>query len=133
MSNDANIKLFEADLEKLAEGLDVTMVAVVQKITWDAFTRLTLKTPVDTGRARASWDVKIGSPSPFIPKEGTTKMKDPGSTIGNISEGDVVFITTALDYMRFLEGGSSKQAPAGMVEVSLAEIEVEIEAILGQL
>jgi hypothetical protein len=37
------------------------------------------------------------------------------------------------DYMQYLEQGSSQQAPAGMVDLTLAEIEVEIENIIAQL
>ena len=35
--------------------------------------------------------------------------------------------------MQYLEKGSSSQAPAGMVRLSLAEVEIEIEDIVGQL
>lgn len=155
--NDANWKAFDADLNGLAKLLDVKLEIVVRRVVLDLFTRVTKRTPVDTGRARASWDVKIGSPSAWVPPEskvsvagkGRTRLgkgiagnklgsgalsggkaKDVSGEVSAIDGTKIVFITTNLDYMEYLEAGSSKQAPIGMVTISIAEIEVEIESIL---
>ena len=40
-----------------------------------------------------------------------------------------VFITSALDYIKYLDQGSSQQAPAGMVNITIAELEAEVEFI----
>lgn len=155
MSNAANVKAFQADLKKFAKVIDVNLGIVVTKIALDVFTRITKRTPVDTGRARASWAISQGSPSGMVPPVGAygkkTKTNEltsglTGATLGTSAQGSTasgdisgaegidgtksVFVTTALDYVQFLEKGSSKQAPAGMVEIILAEVEVEIEFII---
>lgn len=153
--NRANLMRFEADLEGFAEKLGEDIGKVTRRIVADAHRRVSLRTPVDTGRARASWDVKTGSPSGWIPPEneatetaGTMGSapqatpgkppsepgpKDIGDVLGKIDGTEVVFITSNLDYVQVLEGGSSQQAPAGMVMLTIAELEVEIEDIIGQL
>lgn len=159
-ANDDSLKAFDVDLKKFADKLGIAIQIVMIRITLDLFRRITKRTPVDTGRARASWDVKQGTPSSFVPPErkksvagkGKTRLgtglggeklgtgalsggkaKDVSSEIADIDGTKVVFITTNLDYMVYLEQGSSKQAPAGMVLLSIAEIEIEIENILDQL
>ncbi len=159
-ANTANIHALEADLAKFAEVMDVAPRIVTRRIVVDLHRRVSKRTPVDTGRARASWDVKQGTPSDYQPPitvgsvagKGKTKLGKgitssslgsgalSGGKIKNIDEavagitGDSpVFITTSLDYVKYLEDGSSKQAPSGMVRISLAEIEIEIESIIEQL
>lgn len=160
-ANSQNVHLFEADLGAFAALLDLDPRIVLQRVVLDAHARITKRTPVDTGRARASWDVKQGSPSTFVPAErkksvagdSNTKLGNSSLTGVNLGEGakkggraksiggavadidgtKVVFITSSLDYMQYLEEGSSKQAPVGMVAITLAEIEVEIDSIVGQL
>lgn len=158
--NDQNLQRLDVDLRKFAEVLDIKIELVMIRITLDLFRRITKRTPVDTGRARASWDAKVGTPSTWIPPEkkksvagkGKTRLgtgldgaklgsgaasggkaKDISGTIADIDGTKIVWITTNLDYMQYLEKGSSKQAPAGMVLLSIAEVEIEIENILAQL
>lgn len=160
MSNAINLHAFHGDLAKFSKLLDVAPKVVMQRLVLDLHTRISKRTPVDTGRARASWDVKEGSTSSYIPPatkgtvagKGKTKVgkglagnalgagalsggkaKDVGGEIAAITGTRPVFITSALDYMQYLEKGSSKQAPAGMVRLSLAEVEIEVEDIIGQL
>jgi hypothetical protein len=124
------VSSFQADLRKFAKKINVAPKVVMQRIAADLHGR----TPVDTGRARASWDIKQGSPSDYLPPEETAAgAKDVTSELATITGKQTVYVTTAIPYMKYLEQGSSKQAPAGMVRLSLAEIEVEIEDIIGQL
>jgi len=130
MSNAANIQAFNVDLDQFAKKLNVKLETAVQRLALDAFNRLTKRTPVDTGRARASWTIATGKASDRIPGEGKQEPKGDASAAASIDGTEQVFITSALDYMKYLEKGSSKQAPVGMVAITLAEIEAEIEIIL---
>lgn len=122
---------FKADLEKFAEVIDVNLAVATRKLAIDAWTRITERTPVDTGRARASWDIKEGSPSDFVPGEDDDEASiDLAKFAGDISGTESVFITSGLDYIRYLEDGSSTQAPAGMIAITLAELEAEVEFII---
>lgn len=136
--NDANLVAFDVDLQKFAEKIGLAPKIVVIRITLDLYTRIVKRTPVDTGRARSSWDVKEGTPSDFLPPEvpkggAAAAPQDGAGLVADLTGDKVVFITTNVDYMKYLESGSSSQAPAGMVLLSVAELEVEIESILSQL
>jgi len=127
----ANVRKFQSDLEAFAEKIDTDIGVVVTKLALDAWAGITERTPVDTGRARASWTIKESEPSDFIPDKGASEQ--PTEPVAQFDGTDSVFITSALDYVRYLEDGSSKQAPAGMIEVTLAELEAEVEFILDSL
>jgi len=117
---------FKLDVSKFIEKTSETADAEVRKICLDLLTGIVLKTPVDTGRARANWFTSIGSPSINV-----TESTDPSgsSTIANsltaISKatGDILWITNNLPYIYRLEfEGWSRQAPAGMVRVTVNDI-----------
>lgn len=128
---------FALDITKFAEKAGANANAVVSKICLDLTSSIVLKTPVDTGRARANWQTSIGQPS-----SGTLASVDP-SGINSIrraeadaksAAGKVFWITNNLPYISVLEyglypagpktvGGFSKQAPNGMVRISINEIQ----------
>ena len=80
---------------------------------------LVLGTPVDTGRARAAWQVSFGSPNLNIPPE--SEVDKPGNNtlaknrrrILEFRVGGEMFLSNAVPYIGFLDQGSSKQAPEG--------------------
>jgi hypothetical protein len=121
---------FTLDLNKFINKTSKTADAEVRKICLDLLTGIVLKTPVDTGRARANWFTSIGSPSAKV-----TVSTDPSgsSTIsGGLSAiskatGNVLWITNNLPYIYRLEfEGWSKQAPAGMVRVTINDIKRQL-------
>lgn len=117
---------FTLDVSNFVDKASKTADAEVRKICLDLVTGIVLKTPVDTGRARANWFTSIGSPSVSV-----TASTDPSgsssisSALGAISKatGNVLWITNNLPYIYRLEfEGWSKQAPAGMVRVTINDI-----------
>lgn len=85
------------------------------------------KTPVDTGRARGNWQISVGSSASGI-LERTDKSKGSDSAFGkseqaklNGAKGDEdIYISNNLPYIEKLEYGYSKQAPQGMIGVTVA-------------
>ena len=116
-----NITHVNIDLAKFAKAIGVGLGIAVDKIGRELHTGIVRKTPVDTGRARASWDATIGAPS--------TKTAGGGYSIQPDGKEEV-FIVSNLDYIEALENGHSQQAPQGMVTISVAEIEADIDGIL---
>lgn len=117
---------FTLDVSNFVDKASKTADAEVRKICLDLVTGIVLKTPVDTGRARANWFTSVGSPSGNV-----TNSTDPSgsssisSALGPISKatGNVLWITNNLPYIYRLEfEGWSKQAPAGMVRVTINDI-----------
>ena len=75
---------------------------------------LVLRTPVDTGRARANWLPSLNAPSVSLVEPG--QKPDIGATLSSYKIEDTVFISNNLPYIQRLNNGYSKQAPAGFVE-----------------
>lgn len=111
---------FSADLEKLGKAMGIDSANEVAVILGLQIQKgITLKTPVDTGRARANWFMAEGAAIEASSLEKTPRTYARGDFQG---KGAVIFITNSLPYIVPLEYGHSKQAPAGMVRVTLAEI-----------
>lgn len=93
-------------------------------------TRIIKRSPVDTGRFRGNWQFTIGSPAIGNTANTTPPTSDLMAKANALEAGMVFFMTNNLPYGERLEFGYSNQAPAGMVRVSLAELEqvLSIEA-----
>lgn len=118
---------FTLDLTRFAKKADVDMVAVVHKISMEAFKRIILRTPVDTGRARANWGCTIGKPRAATQIESTDKSGGTTTaamvaTVQGFSGDGSVFLVNNLPYIHELEKGSSRQSPQGMVTVTKLEM-----------
>lgn len=128
-----NIQKFDADLKKFANTINADFHKLLKKVIFDLFRKIVVKTPVDTGRARASWAVAKHAPGDFVqPKFEASIGKGSATTtaMGNLPQIDdpyaVYFIFNNVPYIVRLENGHSKQAPVGMVQVALAEMEAEL-------
>lgn len=118
---------FALDVSKWC-GKSLDRIDIVsRKIALEMFRRAILRTPVDTGRARGNWQTTIGAPA-----IGTLKETDPSgrkaianaTTVGltwRARTGASILLTNNLPYIERLEHGYSKQAPAGMVAITVAE------------
>lgn len=123
---------FALDLQKFAEKAEKNSQTVVRKISIDLFSKTVLRTPVDTGRARANWNCSIGAPSFTVSqktdKSGTATQAGIRGTLGNWKDGDI-YLMNSLPYIRRLEyDGWSGQAPQGMVRVTVTEFQTFVDA-----
>jgi hypothetical protein len=138
---------FQADLEMAAKKMDMHLNLMVKSIVFELLKKIVMRTPVDKGRAAGNWSVSHWTPGTEI-DEGTGReyaIAKIGKVSFNPAEG-VYWIYNNLPYIEVLEfglfpnppkggkgktaGGFSIQAPAGMVRVSLAEMDVEVEAMI---
>lgn len=83
------------------------------------FGRVVTRTPVDTGRARGNWQSSINRPLETI----DPSTEGYATTVAQAQLGDSIFFINNLPYIKKLEDGSSDQAPAGMVKVTVAEFQ----------
>ena len=122
--NSLNAKNFNVSLDNFRGD---TLEAVTKKkrlIGLKVLRGVVLKTPVDTGRARANWQLSINIPKTDVKKTtNNTAVADGNNTLRTIKLGEDIYITNNLPYIGRLERGHSKQAPRGMVALTLAEIE----------
>jgi hypothetical protein len=149
MAND--FRTFGLQLDDFARKVGVSGTTVAKRVGFDVFGRIVRKTPVDTGRARASWNISVNQADRSLAnvqttvKPGTTITKTlqrrsvkaavtalQNQTLGTfqMKPGDTIWISNNLPYIVKLEEGHSKQAPAGMVAVSIAEVNVSMSRLV---
>ena len=113
--------------EKGAESATEFFHASLRAVALETYTRIAMRTPVRTGRARGNWHITINQPSDEEMERKATSGP-PGSEYNKLSKATVVnfpdiYIQNALPYILELEyGHSQQQAPQGMVRLTLAEI-----------
>lgn len=124
---------FVIDLQRFAKKANADVKQAIRKITLEAFKRVILRTPVDTGRARANWSLSTGAPVTFSivgeDKSGSATLKktSDGVMVWECSGG--IFLSNNLPYIPVLEYGradgkpGSNQAPNGMVRITVAEMQ----------
>ena len=128
---------FSAELTKWIDKTKTDMTLVVRKIALDLFSRIVLKTPVKTGRARMNWHVSIGQiRDELIALEAEYSatgayqkaLADATAEINSYNDAELaIFILNNLPYIERLEDGSSVQAPNGMVRITLEEYPYIVE------
>jgi hypothetical protein len=109
--------------EDFATFVNEEFQLVMAATTAQLYTAIVSKTPVDTGQVRASWNLSKDSPNFTTVDEGTD-LPPPQTPKLRLKkyEYPLVFISNGKPYVDLLESGSSRQAPAGMVAISMAEI-----------
>jgi hypothetical protein len=94
----------------------------VRKAALAADQTAVLATPVDTGRARANWIVTVGDPAGEADrpndKSGQSAIAQGQGQIAARRPGETIYITNNVEYIGFLEEGSSAQAPNGMLQAA---------------
>ncbi len=122
---------FEADLKKFGATLGISVSKVRRKLAFSLHAKITQRTPVDTGRLRASWFMSDSAPSTQVAPVGAKGKGEVTATFAN--PYDRTFIVNNLPYAWAIEFGHSDKAPMGMVRVSLAEVEAGLLKALGDL
>jgi hypothetical protein len=109
---------FSDDIRKFNEKTEKKVTKIFRGTALSLFGKIVVRTPVDTGRLRGNWQVQLNSaPTGTL---DTTKVQDP-SEAKRAKLGDAIFIINNLPYAEVIEDGSSKQAPQGIVKVTVAE------------
>lgn len=129
---------FSVSIDAWCKLAGVRMGVSIKKIVIDIFSRVIMRTPVDTGRARSNWVVGLNSPAsspasrldtdpgPVTPT-GMGKSKAKSRMIMKVKTASVentksYILTNNVIYAIRLEyGWSRKQAPAGMVRITVRE------------
>jgi uncharacterized protein CbrC (UPF0167 family) len=124
---------FEADLKKFAKRIDVGVEQIVRSIALDMFKGVITRTPVDTGWARASWNIAFTEPD-WTPGPKITGGEEVAAAVNKVEEAKLkkgalnfkfpkVWITNGLPYIIPLENGHSKQTGRGyMVQRTMSDI-----------
>lgn len=129
---------FALDVAAFIKRANLAPGIVVRKVATDLLRSVVLKTPVDTGRARASWGVGLNRVNADVSvtvtdKSGQKTILAGLAPINQWKPDDAIVIASRLPYIKYLEYGWSRQAPAGMVRLSIIEAEQFINAAVRSL
>jgi len=123
-----NADEFSKSLMELASHTEGSIEKVIRKACIDLYRAIVEKTPVDTGRAKASWGLSTtyaddvhDNPEGYSYNEIAEIINKHVSDFKFDVHDDEVIIYNNVEYISELEEGTSDQAPHGMVAVSLAE------------
>lgn len=128
---------FAADLERLVEKAKGNVEKATRMVVILAAQGLVMKSPVDTGRFRANWQFGVGNinaaTTDATDKAGMPTLSRLQSEIGVAPIGGIFFISNSLPYAQRLEDGWSKQAPTGMVRLTVQGLPAALNQYIGSL
>lgn len=114
---------FGSDLRKLCDKAQGRLDLVVRKTALELQTSIVMMSPVDTGRFRGNWQMGFNAinadTNSAEDKSGGAAIARTAAALSKWKPGDTIFLTNSLPYARRLEYGWSKQAPQGMVRLTV--------------
>lgn len=101
---------------------------VVRKVAIELMRGMVQKSPVDTGRFRGNWQCAVGAVNTLT----TTSTANDAEVRTALSvegwkPGQTIYLTNSLPYAKRLEYGWSKQAPQGMVRLTVQEYATHLQ------
>lgn len=112
---------FAVDVRKWAETTGQTLEQTVKAVEMEMFSRIILRSPVDTGRFRGNWFVDQRLEADLTDKTGAVTIDKMQAAVMASEIGGVTSFINSLPYSERLEFGYSKQAPEGMLRLTAAE------------
>ena len=142
---------FAAAINAWSQKVDLALDEAVRRIALRVWEELVARTPIDTGRAQAGWVTNLDEPSDHVPpgiaasalaqRQGQRRAGEtPGRIVPPPQPPDLsaatarnrIFIVNNVLYAVELDHGSSRQAPAGIVAVTMAQVRAELEEIIAE-
>ena len=117
-------EVFAVRMLDLARGIPVAAARILADTANAAGRNVVRDTPVDTGLARSNWVASLGSPdlSDRGIRSKTATISEIKAVTAGVKEDGEIHIANGGDkipYLKFLNDGSSVQAPAGFIEFAL--------------
>jgi len=125
---------FSADITRWVNKTQLSAHVVLRKVGFDALSGVMKRSPVRTGRFRASNRVGLNGPDLTVEPPRTLVIGNApfsgqlgagGDLLKRVKYGDTIHITNNLHYARFLENGGSRQtnnAPDGIYGATAHEL-----------
>ncbi len=128
---------FALEISAFAKKAGDNANLVIRKVAIDMYSRVIQRSPVDTGRFRGNWQLTVGKePTGNVDrtdKTGSATVAEGTKAVAKFEAGPDIFIVNNLPYGSRLEyEGWSKQAPAGMVRITVAEYQGLIAKAVGE-
>ena len=118
---------FADDVQKWAKRVGARADQVPRIVAVQISGQIIERTPVNTGRAKGNWQATIETPASGVldneDRSGSGTMQKTYRVANDFKAGHVFYLVNNLPYIRRLEQGWSRQAPAGMVAVTVSEFQ----------
>ncbi len=114
-----------ARLAKITEDYEARLLQIAKHATISMGKNIINKSPVDTGLFKSSWRTSLNKPD-LQSGEGASAGLIPVTSGAEIN--DIIFFTNHLHYSMKLEYGWSKQAPFGMVRITIANFQKYVDS-----
>jgi hypothetical protein len=125
---------FVGDINRFATLTGQSIDQAVRNTRQEAVRLVMFDFPVKTGQARGSVIAAIGapadSPTIFDNTSGTSAAIARAQGAINAPSNNIFYFTTNLPYVKYLEDGSSTQAPSGMFKISAIQLREGIRTII---
>jgi len=119
---------YSAVLKKAKFDTTLKLDKALQATAVETIGRLVDRTPVDTGAAKYHWFVRAQPDEKFdklrVDPSGQQPKQRAKRDIKLFRIGFLLWLVNSAPYFTYLEKGSSKQAPAGVVAITLAEVPI---------
>ena len=129
LSVEVETKEFNRRINKFRRQCKLSTEVIIRRVAMELLRRILVKNPVATGRSRAGWySATVGLGLPWTDEGDSPSNITRGKTEGRFHNNlkhpmdKYVLIINNVYYVLHLEYGSSDQAPAGMVRVSIREM-----------
>lgn len=123
---------FSLQIREFVETVRAREDEVIRKLALDILSSVVRMSPVLTGRFRGNWQVGLNAPVTGqlqrLDKSGAVAIASGSTMIAKARAGGVIYLSNNLPYARRLEYGWSKQAPAGMVRITLARFQTMLNS-----
>lgn len=130
---------FTQQTQAWADKVNRRIDLALRKIALEAFTRVIIRSPVDTGRFRGNWLVEIGkmptgfNPDDFVDPSGVHIISEIKEQVLTLKAGETIYLINNLPYARRLEYGYSQQAPNGMVRITAMEFDPIVKKVAEEI
>lgn len=138
-----NGKKLQETISQLVEAHTGYVRAAIVAAIVREFGTLVQQTPVDTGRARAGWQIGT-APSEWVPEKAQwdeyktdaqvkvtlAKVLPPNT---QLSQADAIYICNNVEYILALEAGWSAQAPRGFIALFIKRLNQQLTALAAKL
>jgi hypothetical protein len=125
----SNIAEFNAVVDRFTMRVPDKALLLHKKIAFQAIHGIVMKNPVLTGRSKGNWQASIGEPAQgnldAIDKDGAATISRCIASLEGLKPYEIIYISNNVPYIVHLEEGSSQQAPAGMVAVTVEELKAQ--------
>lgn len=99
-------------LDQLADKVQQDLETVARRSTLQLFTAVVLKSPVDTGRFRANWNVSQGAPDTTTTQStDANRAKAEVDKVQTLPVGGITYLSNSLPYAVVLEHGGYPNPP----------------------